>query len=258
MKADIILKDKDKFVTSNQILLLLALYKTKSQNSAAKLLNISPSSFNIQLKRLEKKLGFKLYYSSPNGTVLTEKAINLLEEYLIKKSRLESERFTVSGYISGELAKKLFDDPIITSFNNAIKLLKMDLVDILGLDDSYWLYRLEDDRFLKSEVGNKKIDIIHTYEDHFVMVYKEEFNYKNLIGIRYSPHRILYNILKSNNINFRVRIRVNNPFKAIELVNKGYSLFLNESLIKYAEGLNIEYPKFYEKTIHTITFIKLY
>jgi len=256
MKADLVIEYRGKFITPNQIKLLIALHKTKSQNEAAKLLNIKPSSFNIQLKRLEDKLGVKLYYSSPNGTVLTDVGLEILDIYNLYSKRLKSHYFIVSGFVSGEIAKILFDNPIITSFDNALKLLKMSFVDVLGVDDSYWIYRLGDERFLKSEIGGSDFNIILIAYDNFVMVSKREFDYKNLVGVRFSSQRIVYNILKKEGIKFKVKIRVKNPFKAIELVDEGYSLFLNESLLRYVDrDFNIEYPSFYEKTIHAINFI---
>jgi len=246
-----------KIITPNQIKLLLALHKTKSQNEASKLLKISPSSFNIQLKRLEKKLGVKIYDSSPNGTILTSAGLNILEEYFAVRKRTSKNFFTVSGFVSGEIAKTIFEDPIITSFDNALKLLTLGLVDVLGVDDSYWIYRLNDERFLKADLGNFNFDIFLIAYDHFIMVSKGSFDYKNLIGVRFSSQRIVYNILRREGIKFKIKKRVKNPFIAIDLVEEGYSLFLNESLIKYVEdrGVNIHYPNFYEKTIHAINFI---
>nr|WP_052294218.1 LysR family transcriptional regulator [Methanocaldococcus vulcanius] len=246
-----------KIITPNQIKLLLALHKTKSQNEASKLLKISPSSFNIQLKRLEKKLGVKIYDSSPNGTILTSAGLNILEEYFTVRKRTSKNFFTVSGFVSGEIAKTIFEDPIITSFDNALKLLTLGLVDVLGVDDSYWIYRLNDERFLKADLGNFNFDIFLIAYDNFVMVSKGSFDYKNLIGVRFSSQRIVYNILRREGIKFKIKKRVKNPFIAIDLVEEGYSLFLNESLIKYVEDrdINIHYPTFYEKTIHAINFV---
>ncbi len=256
VKINLAVEYKGKLITPNQIKLLIALHKTKSQNKASNLLNISPSSFNIQLNRLEKKLGVKLYYSSPNGTILTDTGLEILETYKSYSKRLKNHSFTVSGFVSGEIAKILFENPIITSFDNALKLLKMGFIDVLGVDDSYWIYRLGDERFLKSEVGSCDFNIFLIAYDNFVMVSKKEFDYKNLVGIRFSSQRIVYNILKKEGIKFKVKIKTKNPFRAIDLVNEGYSLFLNESLLKYVDGnFNIEYPKFYEKTIHAINFI---
>ncbi|ACV24134.1 helix-turn-helix domain-containing protein [Methanocaldococcus fervens] len=256
MDVDLVVEYKGKLITPNQIKLLIALHKTKSQNEASKLLNISPSSFNIQLKRLEDKLGDKLYYSSPNGTILTDTGLEILETYNLYKKRLKKHFFIVSGFVSGEIAKVLFENPIITSFDNALELLKMGFVDVLGVDDSYWIYRLGDERFLKSEVGGSDFNIFLIAYDNFVMVSKKEFDYKNLVGIRFSSQRIVYNILKKEGIRFKVKVRVKNPFRAIELVDEGYSLFLNESFLRYVDDdFNITYPKFYEKTVHAINFI---
>ncbi|XRO76164.1 helix-turn-helix domain-containing protein [Methanocaldococcus sp. 10A] len=254
-KINLTVEYNGKLITPNQIKLLIALHKTKSQNEASKLLSISPSSFNIQLKRLENKLGVKLYYSSPNGTVLTNTGLEILETYKIYSKRIENHFFTVSGFVSGEIAKILFENPIVTSFDNALRLLKMGFVDILGVDDSYWIYRLGDERFLMSEIGSTDFNIFLIAYDNFVMVSKKEFDYKNLVGIRFSSQRIVYNILKKEGIKFKVKIKTKNPFRAIELVEEGYSLFLNESLLRYVDDYNIIYPKFYEKTVHAINFI---
>ncbi|WP_457611776.1 helix-turn-helix domain-containing protein [Methanocaldococcus sp.] len=244
-------------ITKRQLEILLALYKTKSQKEASKILNISPPALNIQLKRMEEKLGFKLYYSSSEGTLLTDKAIEIIEDFL-KLDLFYKEKFIVSGYISGEFGKKIFDNITITSFKNALKLLRMGLVNILGIDDPYWLYRLEDERFIKDELGNFKIDIEESFFDNIIMVYKDKFDYKNLVSIRCSPQRIVYKILSKEGIKFRVTKRVENPFKAIEYIKKeGYSLFINESFLKYVEDFNVEYPKFYDKTTHTINFVRV-
>ncbi|XRO74938.1 helix-turn-helix domain-containing protein [Methanocaldococcus sp. 28A] len=255
IKINLSIEYNGKLITPNQIKLLMALHKTKSQNEASKLLNISPSSFNIQLKRLENKLRVKLYYSSPNGTILTDAGLEILETYNIHSKRLKPHFFTVSGFVSGEIAKILFENPLITSFDNALRLLKMGFVDILGVDDSYWIYRVGDERFLKSEIGSTDFNIFLIAYDNFVMVSKKEFDYKNLVGIRFSSQRIVYNILKKEGIKFKVKIKTKNPFRAIELVEEGYSLFLNESLLRYVNDFNVIYPKFYEKTVHAINFI---
>ncbi|ADG13935.1 transcriptional regulator, LysR family [Methanocaldococcus infernus ME] len=241
-------------LTKRQIEILLTLYRTRSQKEAAKVLNISPSALNVQLKRMERKLGFKLYYSTSSGTVLTEKALAIIDNYLEENL---NKKFVVSGYISGEFGKKIFDNLIITSFGSALTLLRLGLVNILGIDDPYWLYRLEDERFIKYEYGSYKLDIVKTFYDKFIMVSKDNFDYRKLIGIRYSAQRIVYNILKEEKIKFKVLVRVESPFKAIEYLNKGYSMFINESFLKYLEEFNVGYPAFYEKTTHAINFVRV-
>ncbi|WP_421078412.1 LysR family transcriptional regulator [Methanothermococcus sp. Ax23] len=236
------IKYDGKSITENQIKILKLISEKKSQNKVAKILNIPPSSVNIQIKRLEEKLGVKLIYSSTSGTILTEPAQNIVKYYESVQKRVSKHPFIACGFISGELGKILFDDILISSFDNILKLYEMDLTSIVGIDDPYWSFRL-----------GEPIPIAY---DHFIMAYKENFNVKNLIGIRYSPQRIVWNILKNQNVDFKITKVVKNPFYAIDLIEDGYSLFLNESFAKYIKkDYVIEKPYFYEKTKHTLNFI---
>ena len=249
---------KGKIITSNQINILKVILKTKSQNKAAKMLKIPPSSINIQIKRLESKLNTKLIYSSPSGTMLTEEGIKIIDYFNSIQNRMNKGEFIACGFVSGEIGKILFDDVIITSFDNVLKLYNMGLTKIIGIDAPYWSFRIMDNRFLRSEGGlgvESEEEIYPIAYDYFVMVYKDEFNFKNLVGIRYSAQRIVWKILKNEGISFKITKHVKNPFQAIELVEEGYSLFLNKSFSKYINDYNIEKPKFYEKTKHTINFI---
>ena len=238
------IKYRGKEITENQIRIIELLLKTKSQNKVARILNIPTSSVNIQIKRLEKKLGVKIIQSSTSGTVVTEEGQEIVEYYQRIKRRLEETSFIASGFICGEVGRILFEDIVISSFDNVLKLYRMGMVKILGIDDPYWSYRLGD-----------PIPVVY---DYMVMVYRDRFDIKNLVGIRYSPQRILWNILKSRGISFRVKKVVKDPLQGIELAKKGYSLFLNESLTRYVDGdLNIEKPPFYRDTKHTLNFIAL-
>ncbi|HIP17087.1 MAG TPA: LysR family transcriptional regulator [Methanothermococcus okinawensis] len=244
LSATITLRYNGKIITENQIKILELISKTKSQNKVAKLLNISPSSVSIQIKRLEKKLGMDLIDSSASGTMLREHAQDIVDYYNKMKKRITMEPLIACGFICGEVGKILFEDIIISSFDNILKLYNMDLSGIVGIDDPYWSYRLGD-----------PIPVVY---DYMVMVYKEEFDTKNLIGIRYSPQRIMWKILKNHNIPFKITKVVKNPFQAIDLLEEGYSLFLNESFTRYVKGdYIIKKPHFYEDTKHTLNFITL-
>ncbi|EHP88323.1 helix-turn-helix domain-containing protein [Methanotorris formicicus] len=257
-KPTININYKGKTITSNQINILKAILKTKSQNKAARILKIPPSSINIQIKRLENKLNTKLIYSSPSGTMLTEEGIKIIDHFNSIQNRLKDNEFIACGFVSGEIGKLLFDDVIVSSFDNVLKLYNMGLTKIIGVDDPYWSFRVMDGRFLRSEGGlgmEKDGDVYPIAYDYFVMVYKDEFDFKNLVGIRYSAQRIVWKILKNEGIPFKITTVVKNPLHAIELVEDGYSLFLNKSFSRYINKCNIEEPKFYEKTKHTINFI---
>ena len=242
LTATINIKYNGKLITENQIKILKLISEKKSQNKVAKILNIPPSSVNIQIKRLEKKLGVKLIYSSTSGTILTEPAQNIVKYYESVQKRVSKNPFIACGFISGELGKILFDDIIISSFDNILKLHEMDLTGIVGMDDPYWSFRL-----------GEPIPIAY---DYFITAYKEKFDIKNLIGIRYSSQRIIWNILKNHKIDFRITKVVKNPFYAIDLIEEGYSLFINESFVRYIKkDYVVEKPYFYEKTKHTLNFI---
>ena len=81
LTATLNMKYGNKLLTEKQLEILKLISKTKSQNKVAEMLNIPPSSVNIQIKRLEKKIGVKLIYSSTSGTILTEDAQYILKHY---------------------------------------------------------------------------------------------------------------------------------------------------------------------------------
>ncbi len=240
--ANVNIKCNNKLLTEKQLNILKLISKTKSQNKTAEILKIPPSSVNIQIKRLEKKIGVKLTYSSTSGTILTEDAKNIIGYYDSMTKRILNKSFITCGYICGELGKILFEDILISSFNNILELYNMNLTNIIGIDDPYWSFRL-----------GEPIPVVY---DHIVVAYKKERNLKNLVGIRYSPQRIVWNILKNDGVNFKITKTVKNPFYAIDLIEEGYTLFLNESLVRYLKkNYVVEKPYFYEKTRHTLNFI---
>ena len=242
LTATLNMKYGNKLLTEKQLEILKLISKTKSQNKVAEMLNIPPSSVNIQIKRLEKKIGVKLIYSSTSGTILTEDAQYILKHYESTKKRISYNQFITCGFVCGELGKILFDNVLISSFDNILKLHEMNLTSIIGIDDPYWSFRL-----------GEPIPIAY---DHIIVAYKEKFDVKNLVGIRYSPQRIVWNILKNDKIDFKITKIVKNPFYAIDLIEDGYTLFLNECLTKYLKNdYIVEKPHFYEKTKHTLNFI---
>ncbi|ABR55101.1 transcriptional regulator, LysR family [Methanococcus vannielii SB] len=233
---------RDKVITPSQAEILKLILETKSQNKVAQLLDIPPSTVNIQLKRLEAKLGVNLAYASPAGTVLSEEAYQIVKYYTAIKERVSKTKFIACGFVSGEVGKILFDDVLVSSFSNILKLHKSNLTDTIGIDDPYWSYRIGDP--------------IPVAYDHFLMVSKGDFNFKNLLGVNFSAHRIVWKTLKNEKIDFRVSKVVKNPFYAIDLLEEGYSMFINKCLLRYVKKeYNIETPNFYEKTKYTINFI---
>ncbi len=253
-------------ITERQIRILKLIAEKKSQNKVAELLNIPPSAVNIQIKRLEKKIGEKLILSSTYGTILSETGQEIIKYYELKKKRMSSDKFVCCGYLSGEIGKLLFDNVVISSFDNIIKMYNMDLLSVIGIDDPYWSIDFKispiEKKFYNYETENYRCKIpIPIVYDYFIMAHNKdyEFNNENLIGIRYSPQRLVWNILKNENIKFKITKTVKNPFEAIELLNEGYSIYINKSFKKYINNnCIIEKPYFYDKTKHTINFIQLF
>nr|WP_157209459.1 LysR family transcriptional regulator [Methanococcus voltae] len=234
-------------ITTNQLNILNLLKNYKSQNKVAELLNIPVSSINIQIKRLETKLSLKLLYSSPSGSTLSKEAENLLLYYNSLNKRIYEEPFVACGFVSGEIGKVLFEDVLISSFENILRLYNSGLTKIVGLDDPYWSYRIEGELFPVAK-------------DYYVMVHSskndEDFDYKNMVGIHHSAHRIVWKTLKQEKIDFKISKVVKNPFYAIDLLDEGYSLLLNHSLIRYLKKEHIvEVPDYYEKTYYSINFM---
>ncbi|MBA2861120.1 LysR family transcriptional regulator [Methanococcus maripaludis] len=233
---------RGKQITKTQVEILKSVSETRSQNKTAEILGIPPSTVNIQIKRLENKLDLKLTYSSPAGTMLSPDAELIVAYYNAYLERTSKEKFIACGFISGEVGRILFDDVLVSSFSNVLRLYRSNLTSVVGIDDPYWSYRLGDP--------------VPVAFDHFVMVSKGDFNFKNLLGVNYSAHRIVWKTLKNEKIDFRVSKVVKNPFYAIDLLEEGYSMFLNTCLLRYVKkDYLIETPDYYDKTKHTINFI---
>jgi len=233
---------RGKQITKTQAEILKLVSETKSQNKVAEILGIPPSTVNIQIKRLENKLDLKLIHSSPAGTMLSDDAERIVSFYNAYLERTSKEKFIACGFISGEVGRLLFDDVLVSSFSNVLKLYKSNLTSIVGIDDPYWSYRLGDP--------------VPVAYDHFVMVSRDRFDFKNLLGVNYSAHRIVWKTLKNEKIDFKVSKVVKNPFYAIDLLEEGYSMFLNTCLLRYVKkDYLIETPDYYDKTRHTVNFI---
>ncbi|MCS3922699.1 hypothetical protein M2325_001395 [Methanococcus voltae PS] len=241
------LKYYNQIITNNQLQILKLLKLHKSQHKVAELLKTPVSSINIQMKRLESKLNLKLLDSSPSGSTLSKEAEDIVSYYKSLDKRILEKPFVACGFISGEIGKLLFEDILISSFENILRLYNSGLTKVVGIDDPYWSYRLEGEPFPIAK-------------DYYVMVHNskinDRFDYKNMIGIHHSAHRIVWKTLKQQQINFKITKVVKNPFYAIDLLDEGYSLFLNHSLLRYLKKEHVvEIPKYYEKTYYSVNFM---
>ena len=122
---------------------LECLSKTWSQREAAKRLGISHSVLNRRIKESEEKFGFRLVETTGAGSGLTENGFKILSTYERYMKRLEDRGKPVicGGYISAGLIEVLADEYAIdatifrTDDESALELARMDMVDIITLDD---------------------------------------------------------------------------------------------------------------------------
>ena len=120
---------------------LKSLSETYSQRQSAKQLNISHTVLNRRIKKAENNLGFKLVKTVGSGSELTEKGYDLLNEFYKYKNQIKkTESITIGGghIISGllESINSQFNISVYSSTDeNAYKLAKRGVIDILALDD---------------------------------------------------------------------------------------------------------------------------
>ena len=133
---------------------LKAIKSEKSQRKAAKELGISHTVLNRRIIKAEELLSHPLVKVSNKGSVLTDYAKDLLEEYESLEQRLDDEETWVmaGGFISCEFVRELamayqLDNIRIlqTDMDTAFDLANKGLVDILGFDDPVqaYIYDLE-------------------------------------------------------------------------------------------------------------------
>lgn len=229
-----------------------SLSKTCSQRKSAKKLGISHSVLNRRIIKAEKNLGYKLVEKIGSGSQLTVDALNLLDVYHTYNNRLKkSTNIRIAGgHIITELIESLnlpFNLEIFsTDTESAFSLARDDLIDILALDDP-----------LIALTNN--LDFTPIAFDYMVLVSRENNNdiksikdldNLNFISVKASAQRLVWDTLKSNNINFNIEKEVNSQFDAFKIVKNSDDIytFLNASYFKGNDVLK-------NHTIHSLGFV---
>lgn len=231
-----------------------SLSRTQSQRKSARELNISHTVFNRRLLNAEDSLGFKLTMKKGNGSCLNDNGLRLLEEYrkyLIQIAEPDSINIA-GGHISSGLLKSIdlpFDINVYSSSDNdAFKLAKRGVVDLLTLDDPLIAYQ-------------RDINFIPIAYDYLVLISSpeseeiesigdlDELNYVKVDG---SAQRLAWNSLNHYDINYNIKYSVNSQFDAFKLVRNSKDLhcFLNASYFKGNEILKFD-------TRHVISLVKV-
>ena len=231
-----------------------SLSRTQSQRKSARELNISHTVFNRRLLNAEDSLGFKLTMKKGNGSCLNDNGLRLLEEYrkyLIQIAEPDSINIA-GGHISSGLLKSIdlpFDINVYSSSDNdAFKLAKRGVVDLLTLDDPLIAYQRDinfipiayDYLVLISSPESEEIESIGDLDD---------LNYVKVDG---SAQRLAWNSLNHYDINYNIKYSVNSQFDAFKLVRNSKDLhcFLNASYFKGNEILKFD-------TRHVISLVKV-
>ncbi len=220
---------------------LECLSKTWSQREAAKRLGISHSVLNRRIKESEEKFGFRLVETTGAGSGLTENGFKILSTYERYMKRLEDRGKPVicGGYISAGLIEVLADEYAIdatifrTDDESALELARMDMVDIITLDDPVRAFMYD-------------LDFTPVAYDYLVLVSNHDtsinslvdLNGKNFLEIPGSSQRLAWNTMDNMKIDYKIVELVKSPYNALKIINKNKELFtfLNNS---FSDGSDI-------------------
>lgn len=227
--------------------------KTYSQRKAAEKIGISHAVLNRRINEAEGKLGFKLVFSTPAGSLLTEDAKKILKRYKNYEKRLKKRGKLVicGGYASSRLMEALSSEYSLeaaiykTSDKNALYLASLNMVDILTLDDP-----------VHALIRN--LDFTPIAYDYQVLIYNENTKVRDIndlkdkifIEIEDSPQRLAWNTLDDKGIPYKLKNGFKSPYDALKYIKdtpNSYT-FISHSL---EEGL--EFIR--EDTRHIISFI---
>ncbi|MDR2874271.1 MAG: LysR family transcriptional regulator [Methanobrevibacter sp.] len=233
--------------------------KNGSQRKTAEKLNVAHSVLNRRIKNAELKLGFNLVESSKIGSYLSEKAKQLLDEYIKYENKVvDMEKIMVyGGPITLALLEYLKDDfpanigLYSCSAENSYCLAERNLVDILALDDPLLGFK-------------KDLDFIPIAHDYLVLLTNDENQKTNeikhidnldgldFVSVNGTAQRLAWQTLKDNDINFNIVETFNSQYAAFKMVKNSRSLytFLNAS---FFSGNNI----LKRETEHVISLIPL-
>jgi molybdenum-dependent DNA-binding transcriptional regulator ModE len=226
---------------------------TYSQRKAAEKIGVSHAVLNRRIKESEEKLGFKLVFSTPAGSFLTDDARKILKKYKNYEKRLKKREKLVicGGYASSRLMEVLSTEYGLeaavykTSDKNALYLASRDMVDILTLDDP--VHALIND-----------LDFTPIAYDYMVLIYNDETKISSIndlkdkifIEIEDSAQRLAWNTLDDKGIPYKLKNGFKSPYDALKFIKDtpdSYT-FINHSL---EEGLEV----IKDDTRHIISFI---
>ncbi|MCQ2972742.1 MAG: LysR family transcriptional regulator [archaeon] len=233
---------------------LESLSKTSSQRKTAKKLGISHAVLNRRILKAEEKSGLKLVEKIGKGSVLTSDGIKLLNEFRKYNQRIsETEEITIGGgHIVSGLLKGVNPPHEMTIYssndNNAYKLAKRGVIDILALDDPLLAF-------------TKDLNFIPIAYDYLVLISNNkaspindlnDLNNLKYVSVKGSAQRLAFNSLEHYNIPYEIVAEVDSQFDAFKMVKNSEDLhsFLNASY--FNENNILQYD-----TRHVISLVKI-
>lgn len=233
---------------------LESLSKTSSQRKTAKKLGISHAVLNRRILKAEEKSDLKLVEKIGKGSVLTSDGIKLLNEFRKYNQRIsETEEITIGGgHIVSGLLKGVNPPHEMTIYssndNNAYKLAKRGVIDILALDDPLLAF-------------TKDLNFIPIAYDYLVLISNNkasqindlnDLNNLKYVSVKGSAQRLAFNSLEHYNIPYEIVAEVDSQFDAFKMVKNSEDLhsFLNASY--FNENNILQYD-----TRHVISLVKI-
>lgn len=215
---------------------LKSLKINKSQRKAAKELGISHTVLNRRILKAEELLSQKLVIVSPNGSYLTEYALNLLDDYESYEQRLvDDDVWTMAGgFVSCEFIRELamayqLDNIKIlqTDLETSIDLANKGLIDILGFDDPVQAYVRNIEPIA---LGRDKLMLLAHANENFNKL--SDLNGLKFVEVEGSAQRLAWTSLADHDLDFDIVRTVGSFHEAIKLVEQNQSLytFINNSL----------------------------
>ena len=222
-------------ISLRQIQVLIAIASTNSQNQAARILGISVPVLHRHIKELERRLDLDLILTTPQGTVLTEHGIEIIEGHKKFENKLKTPDMPVVACspiysllilqaVSAVEREGYEIDMIVGNdeLNNHYQ--EMGLVGVVIFDDPIYVYR-EREAYQKHEVVEVVKDtLLHIHRGRKYLRYK------------YGAQRIGFSNLDLENKSYEV---VGETRDFVQLLKSGHSFFINRSLA-IREGLDLK------------------
>ncbi len=211
-------------VTKHQLDILVMISRTHSQTQSARKLGISVPVLHRYIRNLEKRIGYELIITTPNGTWLTPEGKRIVREYKRYQKIIEQPLLPVVActLVTQDMVLAAVSElerdgvgfnVVVSDDNHNRELAWVRGLDLVLFDDPQNVYEFED--------KGEHFDI---FEDHLAHIE----NGNKYVKFRFGAQRIGFKYLDLNNVEYTV---ISNVSDVNELINSNYSYFINRSLM---------------------------